>query len=116
MKYSNDLFFHLLQLDLSCDVDGVKISEVPDWNNEKSHSLQLQQRDREQLHRDKLQQQRDRDSEREHLHQLQYIGNLLLDPPPSANLQGYSHDVSCTQSNKNNNIDGKRFFSLLIFL
>lgn len=122
LKYFNDWTFRALQLDLSCDVDGVKISDVSDWNNETSHGLQLQasrdqdhmqlqQRDREQLNRDKLQQQRDRDSEREHLHQLQYIGNLLVDPSPTANFQGYSHDSSCTQLNKNNNIDGKSFFT-----
>ncbi|XP_071865245.1 polyadenylation element binding protein orb isoform X2 [Bombus fervidus] len=113
-------------LDLSCDADGVKISDTPDWNNDISHGQQMQaSRDqdhiqlqqREQLHRDKLQQQqRDRDSEREHLHQLQYIGNLLLDSPPATNFQGYSHDASCTQPNKNNNIDGDMSISDLFGL
>ncbi|CAD1480751.1 unnamed protein product, partial [Heterotrigona itama] len=112
-------------LDLSCDTDGVKISDMPDWKNETSHGQQMQAsrnqdhmqlQKREQLHRDKLQQQRDRDSEREHLHQLQYIGNLLLDPPPATNFQGYSHDASCTQSNKNNNIDGDMSISDLFGL
>lgn len=114
-----------MQLDLSCDADGVKISDTPDWNNDISHGQQMQaSRDqdhiqlqqREQLHRDKLQQQRDRDSDREHLHQLQYIGNLLLDSPPATNFQGYSHDASCTQPNKNNNIDGKSSVSFVLFL
>ncbi|XP_050574079.1 cytoplasmic polyadenylation element-binding protein 1 isoform X1 [Bombus affinis] len=112
-------------LDLSCDADGVKISDTPDWNNDISHGQQMQaSRDqdhiqlqqREQLHRDKLQQQRDRDSDREHLHQLQYIGNLLLDSPPATNFQGYSHDASCTQPNKNNNIDGDMSISDLFGL
>nr|XP_012142086.1 PREDICTED: cytoplasmic polyadenylation element-binding protein 1 isoform X3 [Megachile rotundata] len=149
-----------LLLDLNYDVDGVKIPDVPDRNNESSHGLQLQtsrdadhtqlqqrdhlqlmqlqlpqrdhvspqqlqqrdnrdqlqyqQRDREQLHRDKLQQQRDR--EREHLHQLQSMNNLLLDLPTSANLQGYSHDKSCTQPKKGNNIDGDMSISDLFGL
>ncbi|KOX67610.1 Cytoplasmic polyadenylation element-binding protein 1-B, partial [Melipona quadrifasciata] len=118
-------FYEVWDLDLSCDADGVKISDVPDWKNEASHGQQIQAsrnqdhmqlQKREQLHRDKLQQQRDRDSEREHLHQLQYIGNLLLDPPPATNFQGYSHDASCTQPNKNNNIDGDMSISDLFGL
>lgn len=119
----NNRFRYLLQLDLSYDVDGVKIVDMSDRKNDVSHSLQLQasrdqdhmqlqQRDREQLHRDKLQPQRDRDREREHLHQLQSINNLLLDLPSPNSFQGYSHDAVCPPSNKSNNIDGKIRFTL----
>nr|XP_031845090.1 cytoplasmic polyadenylation element-binding protein 1 isoform X2 [Nomia melanderi] len=109
-------------LDLSYDIDGVKLLDISDRNETSPHGLQLpqtrdqdhvqlqqreqlqqmqrdrdqlqyQQRDREQLHRDKMQQQRDRDREREQLHQLQSISNLLLDLPTPASFQGYSHDT-----------------------
>ncbi|KAG7213441.1 hypothetical protein KM043_002719 [Ampulex compressa] len=64
--------------------------------------LQYQQRDQLQAqHCEELQQQRDRDREREQLHQLQSIGNLLLDLPPPTEFQGFSHDSSCPQSGKN---------------
>ncbi|XP_053978983.1 cytoplasmic polyadenylation element-binding protein 1 isoform X1 [Hylaeus volcanicus] len=147
-------------LDLTYDIDGVKVTDLPD-RNEVSHGLQLQaqrdqdqlqlqqreqlqlmqreqlqrdhvstqqlqqrerdqlqyqQRDREQVNRDKLQQQRDCDREREELHQLQSISNLLLDLPSPPSFQGYSHDVSCTQPNKRNNSDGDMSISDLFGL
>ncbi|XP_043259532.1 cytoplasmic polyadenylation element-binding protein 1-B [Colletes gigas] len=79
--------------------------------------LQYQQRDRESLNREKLQQQRgDCDREREQLHPLQSISNLLLDLPPPSSFQGYSHDASCTQPSKRNNIDGDMSISDLFGL
>lgn len=72
----------------------------------------MQSRERGKLLLRKLSQNRERgkerDQERERLHQLQSINNLLLDlPPPSTHLTNYSQDTSSSQSDKNISTDGE---------
>lgn len=77
------------------------------------HQDTMQNRERSKLLLRKLNQNRERgkerDQERERLHQLQSINNLLLDlPPPPTHLSSYSQEASPSQPDKNiNNVDGK---------